>query len=109
MGSIPYLESNPASVPAPIAQEVEPVVAPSAAAVALLPEHRDHRPAVSFDAAAPQLRPAVAAAPVAPLGESAARVARALVGVRQDAGVTVFCLPARPGSRRCYYSPQPIP
>ncbi len=101
MGSIPYFESNPASALEPTAQEVERVVAPSAvveaAAVALLPEHRDHRPAVSSDAA------------VAQLGESAARVARALVGVRQGAGVKAFCLPARPGSRRCYYSPQPIP
>jgi hypothetical protein len=106
MGSIPYLESNPASALEPIAQEVERVAAPSAvvaaAAVALPPERRDHRPAVSSEAA-------VAAAAVAQLAVSAARVARALVGVHQGAGVKAFCLPARPGSRRCYYSPQPIP
>ena len=109
MGSTPYLESNPVSVPELTVQEVERVAAPSAvapfaAAVVLLqPEHRDHRPAVWSDAAVPQARPA------AQLGESAARVARALVGVRQGAGVKAFCLPARPGSRRYYYSPQPIP
>ena len=81
---------------------VAPFAAVAAAAVAPLPECRDLRPAVSFDAA-------VAAAPVVPLGESAVREVPALVGVRQGAGVGVSCLPARPGSRRCYYSPQPIP
>lgn len=106
MGSILYHESNPASAREPIAQVAERVVAPSAvvavAAVALLPERRDHRPAVWSDAA-------VAAEPEARLGESAEPAAQALVGVRRGAGVKAFCLPARPGSRRCYYSPQPIP
>jgi len=107
MGSILYLESNPASAPEPTAQEVERV-APSAAAVgaaaAALPECTDRRPAVWSHAGVPQVvalvvRPGASVAPGAPVQG----------GVRQVWGARAFCLPVRPGSRRCCHSPQTIP
>jgi hypothetical protein len=97
MGSILYLEWNPVSAPGPSAQEVEQV--PSAVVVASLLECTDHRPAVWSDVGVPQVQPAVAVAPVAPEPG----------GVRQGEAAKAFCLPARPGSRRCYHSPQTIP
>ena len=111
MRSIPYRGSNPASVPEPTAPEAEQVP-PSAVAVAVAValERTGHHPAVWFDARVVAVL--VVAAEVVPAEQpavSAGPEAQAQHAVRQGEVVVMSCLPVRPGSRRCYYSPHPIP
>ena len=102
-GWIQRLESSQALATAPIEQAAPPV--PPFAVAVEVPEHRDRHPAELFAAAGPLVQQVVVAALVV----SVVRAPAAPGDVRQGAAAIAFCLPARPGSRRCYHSPQSIP